>query len=210
MYLFSRLLQLRGDYRKTMGWVAEMTAYVNGHSDLDATCWMAQFGYPVGTVGWSAVVESQADLAARTASLVADDGYFSMVEKGAEWTVGAPQDHLREMLHGSPPEAPAAIGAVSTLVTATAANGKLADAMGWGVAIAEHYTKVTGVPVAFFADAYGTMGQVTWIGISPDFAAVDAARAAINADAAYLESVDRAGNLFLPGSSRSGLLTRIA
>jgi hypothetical protein len=210
MYLFSRLLELRGDFRKTMGWVAEITEYVNTHSQLGATCWMAQYGYPVGTVGWSAVVESQADLAARTASIAADDGYWSIVEKGAEWTVGAPHDLLREMLHGAPPEAPPAIGAISTIVTATAANGKLADAMAWGVSISEHYTKVTGVPVAFFADAYGNMGQVTWIGISPDWASVDAARAAIASDAAYLESVDRAGNLFLPGSSRTGLLTRIA
>ena len=62
----------------------------------------------------------------------------------------------------------------------------------------------------FLADRFGAFGNVTWIAVTPDMAAADAAGTAVNGDAAYLSKLDEAGDLFLPGSGNRVLLTRVA
>ena len=102
MYLFTRLATLRGNERRAMGWAVEMAAYANDHSDHTVTLWRADFGYPVGTVAWSAWVESQDALNKGFARLAEDDGYFDMVDKGQEFIVEPPYDMLRQSINGDP------------------------------------------------------------------------------------------------------------
>ncbi len=92
----------------------------------------------------------------------------------------------------------------------TPAEGRLADAMAWGVEIAEHYTTVTDTGAAFLADDYGTFGQLTWIAVHDDGAAADAAGEATATDAGYVAALDRAGDLFQPGTGTRTASTRIA
>ena len=109
MYVFSRLLTLKGSPRQSMAWATEMTAYVNAHSDLNVSLWATQFGNPVGTVAWTAQVDSHAALAAATAGLVADDGYYNLLEKAADLVNAPAQDAFRLVLHGdigAPPSGP--------------------------------------------------------------------------------------------------------
>ncbi len=85
MYLFTRLATLRGNTRKAMTWAANINGYVDAHSDHRLMLWRADFGYPVGTVTWSAWVESHAAMNAGFASLAEDDGYFKLLEDGQEF-----------------------------------------------------------------------------------------------------------------------------
>lgn len=210
MYLYSRLMTLQGPIPETMGWVNEATNYVNANSDLSVTAWSASFGHPLGTVGWSAMVEGRAQLTASTAGLLADPSYHTLVARAADWTVAPPQDFLRNMVHGAPgPDGPPPVGSVALMTTAVIAGGKYAEGMAWGVEIAQHTEKVSGMPVAFLADSYGTFGQVTWISIGADAAALDAAEAAINGDPEYMQKLGAVGELFVPGSGHRSSLVRI-
>lgn len=209
MYLFSRVLTLSASPRQAMPWLAEVTSYVNEHTDLDATLWGANFGYPVGTVGWSTVVESRAQLAAATAGLQADDAYWDIVENATDMIEGPAEDALRMIVHGGPGEEGPAVGAVAAVTTATAAGGKMGAAMEWGVMMAELGTSVGGSPVTFLADSYGTFGQVTWVATFDDMVAVDAATGAMMADDEYRKRLDEAGDVFLPASGHRGLMTRL-
>jgi hypothetical protein len=185
-----------------------MTAYVNAHSDLNVSLWATQFGNPVGTVAWTAQVDSHAALAAATAGLIGDDGYHDLLEKAADLVNAPAQDAFRLVVHGelgSPP-----IGSVAGLITAVVAGGKQADAMAWGVETSKHVTAVTGSPVAFCSDVYGTFGQVTWIAIYPDLPMLDKAQEVLGSDADYAKRLAKAGDLFEPGSGSTRLSTRIA
>jgi hypothetical protein len=71
-------------------------------------------------------------------------------------------------------------------------------------------TKVTGMPVAFLLDMFGTFGQVTWIGIEPDLAAADAANAKLNADSAYMDMLEGTAGMFVPGSGHRSIAVRMA
>ena len=209
MLMFSRLLTLSGSPRRSMPWAVGITEYVNAHSSLDVSCWLGNFGYPVGTVAWSALVESQAALTAGTAELLVDPGYFDMIESAADLVAGPGQDSLRELIYGTPAEPPA-IGAVANVTTATAIVDSMADAVGWAIEMAQYVESVISTPVAVLTDLFGTLGTITWISSQPDAAATDTARGKINADGDYLKRVSGSKGLFIEGSGHVGQATRIA
>lgn len=209
MLLFSRVVTFTGSPRKVMPWVMDITQYVNSHGTIPVTCWTGNFGYPIGTVAWSAMVESQAALEAATAPLLGDSGYLDLLDQAAELTSVPGNDLLREVLYGAPGEPPA-VGAVATITTATAAVDRMGDALGWAVEIAQFVENTIGSPVAVLTDVYGTMGGVTWIGSAADAAASDAARAKLAGNADYLKRVEATKELFIPGSGRVGMVSRIA
>lgn len=210
MMLFSRLITLTGSPRRSLPWALEVTAYVNAHSDLQVSLWSANFGYPLGTLAWSAGVESQAALAAGTANLLADNGYFDLLEKGQDFITQPGQDLLRELVHGQPAGEPPAVGSVATITTAVANAARGAEAMAWGVDIAQYLTTSVGAPVSMFSNVYGTLGEITWIAVQPDLAAADTLRAKIGADAGYMGRLAGVGDLFVPASGHVSQAVRIA
>lgn len=209
MLLFSRIVTLVGSPRKVMPWVADITSYVNANSDLQTACWTSNFGYPLGTIAWSAIVESQAALAASTSSLLTQDGYLDRLEAAADLVPTPGQDVLRQLVHGTPSDPPP-LGAVANITAATAVADRMADAVGWSIEIAQHASETIGSPVAFFTDVFGTMGGVAWIAVAADAAAADAAQAALAADAGYLKRITGSKDLFIPGSGHVSQVTRIA
>jgi hypothetical protein len=188
----------------------DMTEFVNANSELEVTCWMADYGYPLGTVAWSSIVESQAALASAFASLGANGGYLDRSEAAADLLPMPGEDTLRELVYFNPGAPASGPGAVVNITTATAVIDRMADAVAWSVEMAQHVEKVTGTPVAFLTDVYGTMGGVAWISVAANAAAADDGRAKIAADPEYLTMVTATKDIFIPGSGRVSRLTRLA
>ena len=209
MLLFSRLATLTGSPRKVVPWAVGITEYVNAHGTLPVTCWTGDFGYPIGTFAWSVWAESQAQLVANAGRLLGDNGYLDMLDAAADLFSTPGQDSLREVVYGTPGDPPP-IGAVANITSATAMIEHLADAVGWAVEMAKYVEGVIGSPVGVLTDVFGTMGGVTWIGVQPDAAASDAARAKIQGDSKYLKRVAGSKDLYIPGSAHVGQVSRIA
>ncbi|MBI4932412.1 MAG: hypothetical protein HY828_00955 [Actinobacteria bacterium] len=183
--------------------------YVSTKTGTEVALWSVAFGAPVGTMVYTARVDGHAGLAAMTASLAGDATYEAMIAKGADLVAGPPSDMMRESLDGSDPGGSPPVGSVAVITTAIIANGKYAEAIGWGLDVAAHATKVGGVPVAFYMDMYGPFGQVTWIGVGADMAAADASNAKLNTDADYINKLSAAGDLFVPGMANRSMALRI-
>ena len=209
MYLFSRWATLVGNPRASVGWALEAAAYVSNACGREVALWSVEFGAPVGSVAWTSTAESLADLNDTFGPLAANDGYLELLDKGAEFIGAPPQDHLREVVRAPADPQPPAVGAVANLITAVAALGKLPEAMAWGAEISGYAESVTGMPSLYLLDAFDDFGQMSWIGVAADHAAVDAATSKLNADSGYLERLGQVGDLFTPGSGRSALLARI-
>ncbi len=209
MFLFSRVVTLIGSPRRVMPWATDITAYVNANSTLQVGCWAANFGYPIGTVAWSAMVDSQATLADATAKLLSEEGYLDLLDAGSDLLSMPGQDFLREVVYGEPGEPPP-IGAVARITTATAAVDRIPDALGWAVDIAKYAEGVIGTPIAVFADVFATMGGITWISVQPDIVAAETAGTKLRDDSAYLSRLVATKDLYLPGSAHVGQVTRIA
>jgi hypothetical protein len=210
MFIFQRIVTLQGGPRRALAWASEMTTFVSENSDLDPLLWVGGFGYPIGTVAWSARVESRAELADGMNALMAHEGYHDLIEAGVELFGQPGEDLLLERIHPDGPLLdPPPVGSVAEIISATAAPGKVAAAMAWGVEIANTYAEISGTGVSFFADAYGAFGRVTWIVVHPDMAAADAANAAVNSSADYVTSVDSGGDLFVPASGHRSASIRV-
>ena len=209
MLLFSRLVTFTGSPRRVMPWAVGITEYVNAHGSLPVTCWSCTYGYPIGTIAWSAFVESEAALTAATGQLLGDAGYLDMLESAADLVSTPGQDLLRDVLYGAAGDTPP-IGAVVAVTTATAIVDRVGDAIGWAVEMAQHVEQVVGSPVGVLTNAYGTMGGITWMGVQPDAAAADVARGKLTADADYLQHLSGSKGLFIEGSGHQGQAVRIA
>jgi hypothetical protein len=147
-------------------------------------------------------------LAESTSKLLADDSYFDLIEQAQDMITTAPHDILRELVFGEPSDPPP-IGAVATVTTATALVDRMADAVGWGVEIAQYVTAATETPVAVLTNVFGQMGELAWIGVQPDLAAAEAARTKLAADADYLARLAPTKDLFVPASGHISQLTRL-
>jgi len=210
MYLFTRTAQLAGPLREVMGWAAEITSNVNSHGGSHVSLWGSAYGQPVGRVVWSMWVESMADVSSLFVTLNADEEYHAVLAKGRDYLAAPAEDELRQLVHGTPPDATPPVGAVTVRTTATVANGKYVEAMAWGADMSAHVESVTGQRSYFFLDSFGAFGQVTWFTLSADVAAAEAASNAINADADYLGRLADVATLFLPGSGHRAMATKIA
>lgn len=210
MQLFSRRIQMVGQPAKYMAYAIDMRAYVTEQTGRDIALWSAVFGAPVGTLMYAIRVEGIADYRAMSTKLLEDATYHEKIAAGAEFVGGPAEDTIATPIHGELGEESPPVGAMAQITTAQIANGQYEQAFGWGVEMAQHAESVTGVPTMFLAGNFGPFGTVTWIGVTADAAAVDAANQALWADAEYMKRLGAAGELFVPGSGLQALATRVA
>jgi len=210
MQLFSRSVHFQGPTADVVPHAIALRDHVSKKIGQEVSLWNIMFGAPFGTVGYSARVDGLSGVAAMGAALAGDKEYEALLAKGTGWVSGPPVDTLRESLSGEMAAAAPPLGAVATVTTAVIEGGNYTAAIGWGLATAAHVTAVTGMPVAFLIDMFGTFGQVTWIGIGSDVAAADDANAKLNADAAYMEMLEGTAGMFVPGSGHRSIAVRLA
>ncbi len=209
MQLFTRQVMTAGPEADVAAWAAEMAAAASTGMGTEVALWAAGFGAPIGAMAFTMRVDGIADLMAKSAPLAGDADYQAKLARGADFMVGPPQDSLATPLHGDLGDPPP-VGAMAVVTNAVIANGQYAEAVGWGIDVAQHVTSLTGMPIGLMMQEYGTFGELTWIGIGADAAAIDASAAATNGDAEYITKMSASGNLFVPGSGRRSLVTRVA
>jgi len=209
MQLFSRQLLLTGPPAESAAWAVGMAAEATAKMGTEVALWSAGMGAPVGSVAFTVRVDGVADLMAKAGPLAEDAGYQAKLAEGADFVAGPANDSLASPLHGELGDPPP-VGSYAVVTNATIANGQYAEAVGWGIDVAQHVTELSGMPVGVMMQEYGPFGTMTWIGVSPDAAGVDASSTATNGDADYIAKLSAAGNLFVPGSGQRMLATRIA
>lgn len=209
MKLFTRTVSLTGAPAEYLEFSTKMCGYVTEKTGREVSLWSTVFGAPAGTLTYSARVEGLADLLSMTSKLMEDSGYHARLAESQAFLGGPAVDALATPVHGELGDPPP-VGTFVSVTTATMAGGRYIDAIGWGVEIAQHVEKISGVPTMFLTSAYGGFGDVAWIAGVADAAAVDATGAAIDGDADYLTKVNSAGELFIEGSGNRSLITRIA
>ena len=167
--------------------------------------WSSVFSSSGPTVSWSARVEHLSDAVALDDKLFADEGFAQWVEDNDGLFAGPTSDVISQVVHGAPTGPPKTYVQVTR---ATCANGSLSEAMGIGVELAETAARTTGMPVMFLTSVVGDYGGVGWMVTADDLGEVETANAALAANEGWLKLVDRAGDVFTPGTS-SIMLRRI-
>jgi hypothetical protein len=126
---------------------------------------------------------------AATEKLLVDDGYVSMLDAGAKFTLGGADDALLQIVHGAP-DLDRHIEYVTTVQT-VCASGSLTKGIELGVEIAQRAEKVLGTPVLFATATTGTYGAVSWLSAYADAQALEKSQQTLSADAKFAEFVDK-------------------
>lgn len=191
-----------------LGFAVDIAEEVERASGVPLSVWTVLYGRPMGTVSWSAQLDSFVDLATFSSKLAESSSHMEKVQAAAGlWIPGSFEDRLANVVHTA--GAPGSVDCVSSL-TAVAAPGRMGDATAFGAEVSDHVAALTGCSLTFCVDAFADMGQVTWFVGYADAAAVDTAQAAIAADAGYQERVNATADLFIAGTPTRTLAQRIS
>jgi hypothetical protein len=171
MFLFSRRTQLvTSRTREAVAWATDLTDRINRTIELPLSLFQQVFSSNVGTMSWSTFAPDFAALEAANDKLMSDEGYLAALEASAGLTNGIAHDTLAEVCR----------------------PGGLSRGIAVGVEIAQRAERITGTPTMFLVDTTGAYGGVGWITGHHDAAAMQAANAALNADAGWLDYLDQA------------------
>jgi hypothetical protein len=209
MNLFTRQATLAPEHlQEGLAYTVEIAQYVSEKTALDVIPWTTMFGAPLGSVSWSARVDSQAALGAVQDTLAADSTFQARVKDASRFFTGSPEDAIGQFVafSGTGGE----IRQYASIVTAQCAAGKVAEAMAWGVDMMQYVGKLTGLDSSIVRGIYGPFATLVWISLADSLDEVDAADAAMSSDPSYLERLDQAGDLFQPGSAQQRLIRRLA
>jgi hypothetical protein len=189
MLLWTRTRQVDGQDPASPVELAHHAAATTG---LEVVPWAGVYGLPPGTVVYSARVESQSAMAAALPTLDGSPG----------------EDAIAELLSAA--GSGGTTVRFASVVAARCAPGRIAEATAWGIDILSHASKATGLDGLFLRALYGPWASLAWISLAESMEEVDVAVAALAADPTYVERIDDAGPLFLPGSGTQLLLRRLS
>ncbi len=208
MYLYTRTDRMQlGKADEAIAFATEAAAYVTAKTGIQVYTWSSVFGAPLGTVSWSARLDSMAALGDMQAQLAVDAGFADLAKRGSEVFVGELTDSIAQLVASTSTEGPQAF---ASIVTAQCAGGRIADAMTWGVDMMETIGKLTGLPSMMLQGMFGPWASLGWVLGASSMADLDAANAAIAGDTTYVKKLDEGADFFLPGSGNQILLRRLA
>lgn len=209
MYINLRSAQIANDPVAAVGFAVDIADTVEEATGVSVSVWTGLYGVPMGTVSWSSQVESFSTLATLGQKLGESAAYNDKLAAATQaglFAVGSVQDRLVNVVHQA--GTPGPIEFVSSL-TATAHAGSVAEAMAFGVEVADFVAGLTGSAISFAANTFADVGSLTWIAGYADAAAVDHGQAAIAGSAEYMERTKAAGDLFVPASGSMTLAQRL-
>ena len=152
----------------------EITDAVNKRTDMDVSLWQGIFGGPVGTLVWSARIDNLTVLEAATDTLAGDGAYSSLLSKAGDWVRTPGEDSLLRMIHTAGGEyARPDVGAYAEATIVVPSEGNLAKATAFGVRIPDLHSKLTHASVLFCNSEYGSFGEMRWLAVYDNAAAVD-------------------------------------
>ena len=208
MQLFTRQATLaRDQIADGMAYAVEIAGYVSKKTGLEVGTWATVYGGPLGSISWSARVDSQAAMGAANDTLQADAGFQEQVAANGHRFEGPLEDAIGEFVTIT---GDGTVRDYAAITTAQCAGGKIADAMAWGVDITQYSAKLTSTDSALVRGIYGPFATLVWIALFDSLEEVDAADAARSNDPSYLERLDQAGDLFVPGSATQRLIRRLS
>lgn len=153
MYLFNRMAKFKGEHAAAgAAFAVEVAAVASKITGHPIAVFQAAFGAPLGTVMWTVRHQSHAELGDAMTKLLADPTYNQMVQANSHLFEGDIVDSFNTVVSST---LDATVRPFYALVLATAANGKMAEAVAFGVKAQAYVAKATGLPTAFSTNMYG-------------------------------------------------------
>jgi hypothetical protein len=180
-----------------MQWATDIATTVQAAGGR-TSLWAGGPGSTLGTMAWSSLVDSFAELTEMNEQLMANDDYLALLGQAGQHLDSTEPDTLMEVIHGEI-AGQAEIGSVLSAVSAVPNPARGAEAATWAPTIADAWAEATGIPVVVTTNAAGPMGEIGWFAVFESPGAVDDANAKLAASTAYQEASAGGAGLFDEG-----------
>lgn len=197
MLLFQRMMRLTGGPAAT-AWAVDVTNVVNKHATSEVSLWIGSYGAPVGTIGWSTMLDKLSQVDEYNAKMAADGEAVAMVGQGSNYVADVDADRLLAIIHGEVTES-APVGSYMEVTRAIAVPGKWMAAGEWAVHIAGVYSEITDQPVVVATTMAGPMGEYTWYSRHADGDSIEAGMTATMTSEKYINELEHGAEFFMPG-----------
>jgi hypothetical protein len=192
MYLFTRSARLApGNTEKAITWAVQITEKVNQLVEFEPGLWSRVFSPGYGTLVWTATVEDLALLESGEAKMLADPGYISLVDQGAQFSSGDPIDDGVVQLVFADPASAEVDAKYATVVQALLAPGKSVRGVELGVEIAQRAGSITGCPTSFGVATTGAYGLVEWVSVYASIEQLQHGQQTLAADTGFAQLMDK-------------------
>lgn len=203
MYLFTRSGRfIPGVIREATAFMRTVTDKVQQESGLEVHSWISTMSPDTGTAIWAAFVDDLEHLEEANDKLLVSDSFAEVAAQGAKLLAGPLTDGLAQVVYGEIDPA-AALPNYLSVARATAANGHVADAVNFGIEIAETAVRITGVPTLFMVELTGEYGGCRWGTRYGSIGDLERAEVALMNDQGWLELIDRVGPAYAQGATQS-------
>jgi hypothetical protein len=208
MLIFSRTLHVSpGKEMEAVPYAVEVAARVTEITGHAISVYLHNYGPMNGALMWSTRMESQAELHVAQEKLAADTAYGAWIAEHAPLFTGHPLDRLVTVIAASNmTDTPRRFYSV---LMATAANGKIAEAVEFGVRSQQFVADTLGLSTAFCGSVYGTWGEVGWLTGGDSMEDIDRLSAMQYTNADFQALVAESSDLFLASSGQSSLIQRL-
>lgn len=209
MYLFGARVQARrGMGQEAVEYMTEVRDMISSITGVPFWAWAGAAGVPIGTYYLSARIDSIEQYMSVNQAVMGDADYHAKLKTGADIVEGPAETFMSRVvgMAGELPPEPAPLVMVSM---ASAAPGRLMEAVRWGVDLLDYAAELGDGSGLFTMSAVGPFSDVSWIGNYDDAASIDQAWAKVLPDAGYQERMGQVGDMFVAGSARQVLMARL-
>ncbi len=206
MFIFIRRRIVKpSKFTQALDFSIESAAHVSKLIGKNITVSRLAFGQPAGVVQFSYTFEHMSELDESNEKIGGDAATAEYGIRSAELFDGPPEDNVGRLVVSTFAEPKA----VMNVVSAVALPGRAPEVMAFGVEMQQVLTSTTGQPAAFVIGMSGAFGG-TRIALGADsMAGLEDANERLQADATFAKLMEKAGELFVPGSGHSAILRKI-
>ena len=199
MFIFQRMMRVTGG-SAAYAWAAEVTAAVNTHSASEVSLWVGSFGYPVGTIGWSAAVEHLSELEQVNEAMTLDANLNALVDRGAQYVAETSPDRILSIVHGTP-SGDTPVGSYVGMSRVIASPDRVADAVAAATRLGDMVTRMSDINVVITATSAGPVNELTLFTAYKSSADIERGWAARAQSQEWATEFANASKLFEPGTS---------
>jgi hypothetical protein len=208
MYIFGRSREANPQrYFEAAEAAVELAHLVGDMTGMQVSVFASRYGEPIQTIRWSTRADSQSELQTNMDKMAGDKAYRNWWESHADLFIGSTTSTLTSVVSAA--NVTPVPRRFYTILTATAANGRYADAVAFGVKAQQFVAEATGLTTMFATSVYGPFGTVGWLTGADDGSQLDELMAMQTSNPGYHALVAEAADLFIPASGMTGLIEKI-
>ena len=207
MYVFSRrTIAALGKQLEAVPAALSIAEKVSEISGAELNVFSARFGAPLGTIMWSRRVDSMVELQEMSDKVLADPDYLAMVGGMSGLFMTPPEDTIGRVLSAPLEGEPTRFWGITR---AAMTAGRYAEAVEFGVEIADYMGSALGAQTVFLKANYGGFADVTWLVGMNSMDEVDKFDDWQLSDAGYQSRVEKAAGLFVENSGQQSLIEKL-